>query len=213
MLSPETHDDPECTHQCTVPLSRAALYSPGRMLPDRNQIVGGPIVEMTRVSKTVRDSAVVMAQLMLPGDANPYGYVHGGTIMKLVDSAAGVVAARHTRRRVATVAVDSMSFITPVKVGDLVVLKASINDVGRTSMEVGVRVDVEDLMTGDIRHTSSAYLVMVALDDIGRPVPVPGVVAETPDEIRRQQAARVRRSRRLTLTNTYGNRVPGAVAD
>src|SRR5579884_135086 len=134
--------------------------------------------------RTVRDSQVVMSQVMLPGDANPTGNVHGGVIMKLVDTAAGVCATRHVRRRTVTARIDSMSFLQPVYVGDLVTLKASVNDVGRTSMEVGVRVEAEDLQTGVVRHVSSAHLVFVALDDQGRPREVPPIVAETDEEKR-----------------------------
>lgn len=147
-------------------------------------------------ARTVAESRITISQHMLPGDANSRGYVHGGTIMKLVDTAAGVVAMRHARRRVATACIDSMSFLSPVRVGDLVTVRASVNDVGRTSMEVGVRVEVEDLLTGRVTHTSSAYLVMVALDDQGRPVEVPRLIAETEDERRRMAEARTRRARR-----------------
>lgn len=144
-------------------------------------------------AKTVAESKMSISQHMLPGDANPFGYVHGGTIMKLVDTAAGVVAMRHARRRVATVCVDGMSFLSPVRVGDLVVVKAAVNGVGHSSMEVGARVEVEDLLTGDVRHASSAYLVMVALDDQDRPVEVPRLIAETDDERRRAADAEIRR--------------------
>lgn len=146
--------------------------------------------------KTVGESKITISQQMLPSDANSFGFVHGGTIMKLVDTAAGVVAMRHARRRVATAAIDSMSFLSPVRVGDLVTVRASVNDVGRTSMEVGVRVDVEDLLTGWVTHTSSAYLVMVALDEQGRPAEVPGLIAETEEERRRMAKAKTRRARR-----------------
>jgi len=149
-----------------------------------------------REERRVRDSQVVMSQLMLPGDANPTGNVHGGAIMKLVDTAAGVCAARHVRGRTVTARIDSMSFLQPVFVGDLVTLKASVNDVGRTSMEVGVRVEAEDLTTGVVRHVSSAHLVFVALDDTGRPRDVPAIVAETDDEKRRMAEATLRRANR-----------------
>jgi uncharacterized protein (TIGR00369 family) len=133
---------------------------------------------------------------MLPSDANPVGNVHGGTIMKLADTVGGVVAMRHCRQRVVTARMDEMSFLHPVYVGDLVTLKASVNSVGRSSMEVGVRVESENLRTGKVVHTSSAYLVYVALDSEGRPAPVPPLIAETEDEKRRMQAAQLRRSRR-----------------
>ncbi len=133
---------------------------------------------------------------MLPTDANPSGNVHGGSIMKLVDTVGGVTAMRHCRCRVVTARMDEMSFLHPVYVGDLVTLKASVNDVGRTSMEVGVRVEAENVRTGAVTHTSSAYLVYVALDDRGRPAEVPRLVAESEDEKRRMEAAKLRRARR-----------------
>jgi len=117
--------------------------------------------------------------------------------MKLADNAAGVVAARHARHQVVTAAMDEMSFLAPVYVGELVFLMASVNDVGRTSMEVGVRVEVENVMTGERRHTSSCYFVMVALDDDGRPVPVPPLEAKTHAQQRRMAQAKVRRELRL----------------
>ncbi|MEA2641963.1 MAG: hypothetical protein QOF51_3357 [Chloroflexota bacterium] len=148
--------------------------------------------------KTVQATAITMAVLMLPADANPFGQVHGGTVMKLVDSAAAVAAHRHARAQVATVRIDDMSFLAPVQVGDLLTLRASVNAVWRTSMEVGVRVETENLTTGIVTHTSSAYLVFVALDTALRPRDLPPLVAETPDEQRRLAAAQLRRARRLT---------------
>ncbi len=147
--------------------------------------------------KRVADSSITMSQLMLPSDANPWGNVHGGSIVKLVDSAAGVVATRHCRTRVVTARIDQMSFLRPVYIGNVVTLKAAVNDTGRTSLEVGVRVEAEDLTTGETWHVGSAYLVFVALDEQGRPTPVPPVIAETPEERRRQAEARARRARRL----------------
>lgn len=147
--------------------------------------------------KTVSGSKVELSQQMVPSDANAYGHVHGGTLMKLVDATAGTVAARHARHRVATRLVESMSFLAPVKIGDILRVRASVNDVGRTSMEVGVRVDAEDLRTGELVHISSAYLLMVALDDDGRPVEVPRLIAETSEEKRRMADARARRAARL----------------
>jgi acyl-CoA hydrolase len=149
--------------------------------------------------KPMSESTMVHARQMMPGDANPWGYVHGGAIMKMVDEAAGSAAIRHVRCRVSTAAIDYMSFLHPVHVGDLVTLKASVNHVGRTSMEVGVRVESENMLTGERNHTSTAYVVMVALDDEGRPVEVPPVIAETPDERRRMEAARIRRAQRKVL--------------
>jgi uncharacterized protein (TIGR00369 family) len=146
--------------------------------------------------RRVADSKTVVSQLMLPSDANTTGNVHGGTIMKLVDTVGGVVAMRHCRHRVVTACMDQMNFLHPVFVGDLVTLKASMNDVGRTSMEVGVRVEAENLRTGKVVHTSSAHLVYIALDPEGRPTEAPPLLAETDDEMRRMAAAKLRRSRR-----------------
>jgi acyl-CoA hydrolase len=148
------------------------------------------------VGKRVADSAVTMSQLMLPSDANPSGNVHGGSIMKLVDSAAGVVAMRHCRTRVVTARIDEMSFLKPVFVGNVVTLKASVNDTGRTSLEVGVRVEAEDLTSGEVWHVGSAYLIFVALDAAGNPTAVPPLAVETAAERRRQAAARARRAHR-----------------
>jgi acyl-CoA hydrolase len=153
----------------------------------------------TESGRPVSESQVVMARQMMPNDANPWGAVHGGTIMKMVDEAAGSAAIRHCRCRVATAAVDYMSFLHPVQIGDLVTVMASVNDVGRTSMEVGVRVEAEDMLTGKRYHTSSAYVVMVALDEAGNPLHVPPVIPETQDQRRRMAAAKVRRSQRKAL--------------
>lgn len=147
--------------------------------------------------RTVRDSEVNLAQLMLPSDANPHGNVHGGTVMKLVDTAGGIAAARHARRRVATVMVDSMTFLHPVFVGDLLLLNARLTWTGRTSMEVEVTVTAETVTTGQVTHTSTAYVVYVALDDDDQPYPVPPLRLENPDERRRWDEAESRRGYRL----------------
>jgi acyl-CoA hydrolase len=136
---------------------------------------------------------------MLPSDANPTGNVHGGTILRLVDVAAGVTALRHSRRNVVTASIDRMDFFNPVYVGNLLSLKASINYAGKTSMEVGVRIEAEDLRTGKITHTGSCYLTYVALDDRGKPCEIPDVIPEGPDEKRRWKAAKQRREQRLRL--------------
>jgi uncharacterized protein (TIGR00369 family) len=147
--------------------------------------------------KCVKDTAVVTAQMMIPLDANPAGNVHGGVIVKIIDEAAGVVALRHTRANVVTASIDRMDFHAPVFVGDLLFVKASLNHVGRTSMEIGVRVDAETLLTGEIRHTASAYLTYVALDPHGMPQEVPPLILETDEERRRHREARSRRDMRL----------------
>jgi acyl-CoA hydrolase len=138
-----------------------------------------------------------MAIQMLPQDANPMGNVHGGVIMKHIDEAAGVVAMRHARRPSVTASLDRLDFHNPVLVGNLLILRASVNMVGRTSMELGVRVEAEDLRTGLVRHTASAYLTFVALDDNGRPTPVPPLILAGEEEQRRHQEALNRRQMRL----------------
>ncbi len=149
-------------------------------------------------SKTVAETQVNLARIMLPSDANPAGNVHGGTVMKLIDDAAAAVATRHARTNVVTVTIDSLTFHAPVYVGNLMTLKASVNCVGRTSMEVGVRVEAENLRTGEIRHTSSAYLSFVALDDNDKPTPVPDLVPESKEELRRCGAGNRRHKDRLS---------------
>lgn len=147
--------------------------------------------------KRVMESQITMTQQMLPSDANPFGNVHGGVVMKLIDSAAGACAGRHARQRVVTARIDEISFLTPVFVGDLVYAKASVNEVGRSSLEVGVRVEAENIRTGNVVHVASAYLVFVAIDENGRPTPVPPLLAESEDEKRRMAAAKRRRELRL----------------
>ncbi len=147
--------------------------------------------------KRILESAIIMAQLMNPEDANPAGNVHGGVIMKLIDNAAGCAAVRHSRSNVVTASIDRLDFYNPVFVGDLVTLKASLNFVGKTSMELGVRVEAETLITGHRRHTASAYLTFVALDSNGRPLSIPPLVLETDEEKRRNQEAKDRRKTRL----------------
>ncbi len=152
-----------------------------------------------RPSKPVDASKSVISTQMLPSDANPMGFVHGGTILKLVDVAAGVTALRHARMTVVTASIDRMDFYSPVYVGDLLTLKASLNYVGETSMEVGVRIEAEELKTGQVTHTGSSYLTYVALDEKGKPTEIPDVKPETPDEKRRWQNAKKRREERMRL--------------
>ncbi len=137
-----------------------------------------------------------MARSMLPSDANPWGNVHGGEIMKLIDEAAGAAAQRHARSRVVTARIDELSFLAPVYVGDLVTARASVNEVGRTSMEVGVRVEAENTLTGIVVHVSSAYLVFVAIDEKGRPTEMPPLEPETDEDRRRMAGAKMRRELR-----------------
>ena len=130
-------------------------------------------------------------------DANNGGNVHGGVIMYLCDEVAGIAAVRHCGCRVVTVAMDRMTFLHPVYVGHLLMLKATVNAAWSTSMEVGVRVEAENIRSGEVTDTSTAYLTMVAIDDDGRPTPVPPLSPETPDEERRAREAQLRRDNRL----------------
>jgi acyl-CoA hydrolase len=147
--------------------------------------------------KTVRDSSVMIVQQMTPADANIAGNVHGGTIMKLIDNTGGIVAARHTQSNVVTASIDRLDFHSPVFVWDLLRVYASINFAGRTSMELGVRVEAENFITGEVRHTASAYLTYVALDEQGKPKELPPIEFQTDDEKRRNCEASERRRRRL----------------
>ncbi|MEE9465612.1 MAG: acyl-CoA thioesterase [Candidatus Neomarinimicrobiota bacterium] len=153
--------------------------------------------QITKIGKKVADSQAVMNELVLPNDANLSGNVLGGRVMHLTDLCAGMAAMRHARGLVATAAVDNLSFHHPIKVGELMILKASVNYTDRTSMELGVRVEAENPQTGERRHTSSAYLTFVALDKDGRPTPVQPVIPETSEEKRRYAAAKERRRERL----------------
>jgi len=152
---------------------------------------------MARQPKHISDSQTEISQLMQLTDANPVGNVQGGVIMRLVDEVGGIAAARHVGRPVVTVAVDSMTFYSPIQIGNLVTLKASLNYVGRTSMEVGVRVEAMDVLSGEVTHTNSAYLVYVALDENLQPVVVPQLVATSPEEERRMEAGKQRQMERL----------------
>jgi acyl-CoA hydrolase len=152
---------------------------------------------MTDEARKPSESNVVLSQAMSITDANLSGNVHGGVIMRLCDNAAGLAAVKHSKSRVVTVAMDEMVFIEPVYLSDVVTLRAQVNDVGRTSMEIGVRVEAENTLSGQRRHVSTAYLVFVALDKDGNPKQVPRLEPETPDEIRRMAEAKIRREHRL----------------
>jgi uncharacterized protein (TIGR00369 family) len=147
--------------------------------------------------KKVSESRVIMAQLMIPENANPAGNVHGGDIMKLIDTAGGVAAVRHARAFTVTASIDRMDFHSPVFIGDFLTLKASVNFVGKTSMEVGVRVEAENLVTGETRHTGSAYLTFVALDKNKRPIQLPPLILETEEDQHRNREATARKQMRL----------------
>ncbi len=147
--------------------------------------------------KKVKDSSILLAQVMNPQDANPAGNVHGGVIMKLIDTAAGAAAVKHSRSNCVTASIDRLDFHHPVFIGDLVTLKAGVTYTGKSSMEVGVRVESQNLLTGDIRHTVSAYMTFVALDKNAKPIAIPPLILETPEEQRRNHEAQSRRETRL----------------
>ncbi len=147
--------------------------------------------------KPASESTAILVKWMGVGEANSAGFVHGGVVMKLCDEAAGIAAIRHCRGRVVTAAMDRMTFIVPVNVGELVTCRAGVNAAWRTSMEVGVRVEAESPLTGERRHSSTAYLTMVAVDESGAPTPVPPLAAESDAERRRQREAELRRRNRL----------------
>jgi uncharacterized protein (TIGR00369 family) len=147
--------------------------------------------------KPISASRITISQLMHPEHANLLGHVHGGWIMKLVDEAGALTCMRHAQRKVVTVAIDSMTFRQPIKIGDLVILNAEVTYTGRTSMEVEVQVLAENTITGERMNTNAAYLVYVALDDAGRPTSVPPLQAETEEEKLRMEQGRERQERRL----------------
>jgi len=156
-------------------------------------------------SKTPSESAVEMRELVMPNHTNPQNTVFGGTVMSWIDIAAAMVAARHCARPVVTAHIDDIDFIAPIKMGYHVLIQASLNYVGRTSMIVGVKVTSENPYTGEKRTTTKAYLTFVALDDLGRPVEVPGLKVESEEEIRRFENAKKRvqmkKDVRSTLTS------------
>lgn len=152
--------------------------------------------------KTPSETRVTLTQLMGPGNANTLGNVHGGLIMKLCDEAGGMAAAKHARRPSVTVAVDSMRFLSPVHIGNLMTVKAEISWVGRTSMEVRVVVTAEDVLSGAITHTNTAYFVYVALGEDGRPTAVPPLICETEEEKERFERASQRQNYRLQQRHT-----------
>ena len=151
----------------------------------------------TPTPAAVDDRRIVLAQVMLPTDANAQGNVHGGTLMKLADTAGAIAAMRHAGRRVVTAMMDSMTFEEPVSVGDLVVIDAGVTWVGRSSIEVEVTIDAENIVAGDRRRTSTAYFVYVALDEHDRPCPIPPLPLRTDDERARFAQAEERRRFRL----------------
>ena len=151
----------------------------------------------TRPSRAVSESQHETSEIMMPQHANNLGHVFGGVILSMMDRSAAVVAIRHARTTCVTASIDRVDFREPVRLGDLVIMKSSVNYVGKTSMEIGVRVESEEITTGNRRHTNSCYLTFVAVDAGGRPVPIPALRTETPDQERRHAAAQERRRRRL----------------
>ncbi len=147
--------------------------------------------------KTVKESAVQMVQIMTPQDVNMSGNVMGGVIMRLIDTTAAAVAIRHARQNTVTASIDRLDFLTPIYPGDMVTFKASLNYVGSTSMEIGVKVMTENLHTGEVRHSASAYLTFVALDKNGKPTVLPELILETDEDRRRNREAKERRAMRL----------------
>lgn len=148
--------------------------------------------------KPVSASSAEFTHLVLPQDTNALGTIFGGRIMEWTDIAAAIVASRHCRKVAVTASMDALHFISPIKLADIVILKAAVNYVNKTSMEIGVRIESENPVTGDRRHTASAYLTFVALDEKGKPTNVPGVICETDEDKRRYQAGQKRREQRLS---------------
>lgn len=142
--------------------------------------------------------------LMMPHHENVLGHVFGGVVLSMIDTTAAVSAMRHARLPCVTVSVDRVDFREPIHIGELLTMKASVNFVGTTSMEVGVRVETENILTGERRHTNSCYITFVAIDGDGRPVKVPPITPESPEEQRRYAAAQERRRRRLEERNAEG---------
>jgi acyl-CoA hydrolase len=149
--------------------------------------------------RTVAESAVEMVELVLPNDANPLGNILGGRVMHLMDIAGAIAAHRHSRREVVTASVDYLDFVHPIRIGQMIRLKAHVTRVFRTSMEVEVRVFMEDYLTGEHRQTSSAFVTYVALDADGRPTTAPPLILRTAEERRRHREALTRRRNRLAM--------------
>ena len=154
--------------------------------------------------RTIGETRTVVQRIMMPMDANPSGNVYGGSILKYIDEVASIVAVRHTRTNVITASIDRMDFLAPMHVGDFLILRAAINYTGRTSMEVGVRVEAEDPHTGHVVHAGSCYLTMVALDAAGRPTAVAPVAPSNPEERAWFENGKRRREQRLKLRERLG---------
>jgi acyl-CoA hydrolase len=153
--------------------------------------------ETQREARPMSAAQASMTEIVMPNDANPHGSVSGGRVLHLIDICAAVAALRHARRPVVTASFDDVAFLAPVPVGHVILLDAQVTGVGRTSIEVRVSVRGENPVTGDRRHTTTAYVTFVALDDAGRPAPVPGLIAETDEERATMERASERRAARL----------------
>ena len=151
------------------------------------------------VGKAPRQSRVEMTELVLPGDTNALGTIFGGKVMQWIDIAASVAGMRHSGGNVVTASIDGLTFLTPIHLGEIVRLQAQVNFVGRTSMEIGVRVEAEDPLTAARRYTTKAYLTFVAIDAAGQPRPIPPLVFEDDEDRRRAADAEARRKARLAL--------------
>jgi len=154
----------------------------------------------TLAGKFSKESSVQMTEIVLPSDTNALGTIFGGKIMSWIDIAAAIAASRHARRVAVTASIDALHFLSPVKLGHFVNIRAMVNSAFKTSMEVGVRIDSENPLTGEITHTATAYTTFVALDDHGRPTPIPPVIPETPEEKRRYEESKKRRESRIRLS-------------
>ena len=164
----------------------------------KTAVRGGKRGRDTRdIVRYVKDSQVEMTEIVFPNDANVLGTLHGGKLMLWLDIAASIAASRHCNKVAVTASVDSLNFLHPIDVGEVVILHASVNRVFQTSLEVGVKVMSENFLTGEVKHANSAYLTFVAIDERRRPVPCPPIVPQTPEEIRRYQEALKRRQVRL----------------
>jgi acyl-CoA hydrolase len=158
---------------------------------------------MELTAKRPSESATEMVQVVLPNDANPLGFILGGTVMHLIDMAGAVACHRHTRSLLVTAAVDGLQFLNPIKVGDLIILKACVTCAFKTSLEVEVDVFSEETLTGRRLLTSRAYLTFVAIDQRGGRVPVPPLLLETSEENRKAEEARERRAERLKARQRF----------
>jgi uncharacterized protein (TIGR00369 family) len=153
--------------------------------------------------KTTEESQVTMTQLMLPSHSNFSGKIHGGYILSLMDQIAFACASRHSRNYCVTASVNKVDFLNPIEVGELVTLKASVNYTGRTSMVIGVRIDSENIQTGESKHCNSSYFTMVAKDEQGNNVPVPGIILDTVNKVRRYARSIARQEQAKNRTTAF----------